>query len=63
MIALHEWGEAGAPPLVCLHGVTSHGRGYVSPHDDPRGFELDFLPEELRGRRYYRSSGHGEEGD
>jgi putative ATPase len=40
-----------------------HGKGYVYPHDDPRGFELDYLPEELRGRRYYRPSGNGEEGD
>ena len=38
-----------------------HGEGYVYPHDDPRGFELDYLPEELRGRRYYRPSGNGEE--
>ena len=37
------------------------GEGYVYPHDDPRGFELDFLPEQLRGRRYYRPSGSGEE--
>ena len=22
---VHEWGDRGAPPLVCLHGVTSHG--------------------------------------
>jgi len=22
---LHEWGSSGAPPVVCLHGVTSHG--------------------------------------
>ena len=22
---VHEWGDAGAPPLVMLHGVTSHG--------------------------------------
>ena len=22
---LHEWGDPSAPPLVCLHGVTSHG--------------------------------------
>jgi lipase len=28
VIAVHEWGEAGAPPLVCLHGVTSHGRHF-----------------------------------
>ena len=40
-----------------------HGKGYVYPHDDPRGFELDYLPEELRDRRYYRPSGHGEEPD
>lgn len=30
-----------------------HGEGYVYPHSDPRGFEVDYLPEELRGRRYY----------
>ena len=37
------------------------GKGYVYPHEDPRGFELDHLPEELRGRRYYRPAGSGEE--
>ena len=30
-----------------------HGEGYVYPHDDPRGFDADHLPEELRGRVYY----------
>jgi putative ATPase len=38
-----------------------HGEGYVYPHEDPAGFELDYLPEALRGRRYYRPSGNGEE--
>jgi putative ATPase len=38
-----------------------HGEGYVYPHDDPAGFEVDHLPEELKGRRYYRPSGAGEE--
>ena len=38
-----------------------HGKGYVYPHDDPSGFEVDYLPEELRGRQYYRPSGNGEE--
>jgi putative ATPase len=38
-----------------------HGEGYVYPHDDPAGFEADHLPEELRGRQYYRPSGSGEE--
>jgi putative ATPase len=31
-----------------------HGKGYVYPHDDPRGFEVDYLPDELKGRKYYR---------
>ncbi len=29
MIVLHEWGEAASPPVVCLHGVTSHGRHFA----------------------------------
>jgi putative ATPase len=31
-----------------------HGQGYVYPHDDPAGFEVDHLPDELKGRNYYR---------
>jgi putative ATPase len=42
--------------------ALGHGEGYIYPHDDPRGFELEYLPEELRGRRYYRPSENGEEG-
>jgi putative ATPase len=42
--------------------ALGHGEGYVSPHDDPAGFALEYLPEALRGRRYYRPSGNGEEG-
>jgi putative ATPase len=38
-----------------------HGEGYVYPHSDPAGFEVDHLPDELRGRRYYRPAGSGEE--
>jgi putative ATPase len=30
-----------------------HGEGYLYPPDDPAGYEVDYLPEELRGRRYY----------
>jgi putative ATPase len=37
------------------------GKGYIYPHSDPRGFEVDHLPDELKGRRYYRPSGSGEE--
>jgi putative ATPase len=38
-----------------------HGTGYIYPHDDPAGFDVDYLPEELKGRTYYRPSGSGEE--
>jgi putative ATPase len=38
-----------------------HGKGYVYPHDDPSGFDVDYLPDELKGRTYYRPTGSGEE--
>jgi len=28
-LALHEWGDPGAPQVVCLHGVTGHGRHFA----------------------------------
>jgi putative ATPase len=31
-----------------------HGEGYVYPPDDPAGYEVDHLPDELKGRRYYQ---------
>jgi putative ATPase len=37
------------------------GQGYIYPHANPAGFEVDHLPDELKGRRYYRPSGSGEE--
>jgi putative ATPase len=41
--------------------ALGRGQGYLYPHDDPAGFALDCLPEELQGRVYYEPSGHGEE--
>jgi putative ATPase len=37
------------------------GQGYVYPHSDPSGFDVDHLPDDLKGRRYYTPSGEGEE--
>jgi putative ATPase len=37
------------------------GQGYIYPHSDPAGFEVDYLPEELSGKTYYRPTGSGEE--
>ncbi len=39
------------------------GKGYLYPHDNPAGFELDCLPDELKGRVYYTPSGSGEESE
>ena len=40
-----------------------HGEGYVYPPNDPAGYEVDYLPDELKGRKYYQPSGSGEESD
>jgi len=38
--ALHEWGEAGSPRVVCLHGVTSHGRHFAKLAEALPGFHV-----------------------
>jgi putative ATPase len=38
-----------------------HGAGYIYPHENPAGFDFEYLPEELKGRKYYRPKGSGEE--
>jgi putative ATPase len=64
---VREQGNARPPAMLRSTGheegakARGHGEGYVNPHDDPAGRELSYLPEELRGRRYYRPSGAGEE--
>jgi putative ATPase len=64
---VREHGNARPPAMLRSTGhqeaaaARGHGKGYAYPHDDPAGFELEYLPEELRGRRYYRPSGAGEE--
>ncbi len=65
---VREHGNEPPPPSIRdARSVSGRARGederYVSPHEDPAGFELDYLPERLRGRRYYRPAGHGEEGE
>jgi putative ATPase len=63
---VQELGNLPPPPMLRSTGYRAarsrgHGVGYVSPHDDPAGRPLEYLPEELRGRRYYRPSGAGDE--
>ena len=33
------------------------GEGYIYPHNDPRGFEVDCLPDELKGTVFYEEEG------
>jgi putative ATPase len=64
---VREHGNVRPPPMLRSTGhktaakARGHGEGYAYPHDDPAGFDVSYLPEELRGRRYYRPSGTGEE--
>jgi len=37
-LALHEWGDTSAPRVVCLHGVTSHGRHFAKLAEALPGF-------------------------
>jgi putative ATPase len=37
------------------------GKGYIYPHSDPSGFDVDHMPDPLKGKKYYRPSGSGEE--
>jgi putative ATPase len=37
------------------------GKGYIYPHADARGFDVDHLPDALKGKTYYRPTGAGEE--
>jgi putative ATPase len=67
---VREHGNARPPAMLRSTGhkegakARGHGEGYANPHHDPAGFEVSYLPEELRGRRYYRPSAtEGEHGD
>jgi len=65
---VREHGHIRPPPALRGTGYPGakklgRGAGYIYPHDDPRGFDEDYLPEGLRGKTYYRPSGRGEEDD
>ncbi|MFO7571377.1 MAG: replication-associated recombination protein A [Gaiellaceae bacterium] len=64
---VREHGNVRPPPMLRSTGhaegakARGHGEGYRYPHDDPAGFEVSYLPEELAGRRYYRPTPEREE--
>jgi lipase len=49
LLHLHEWGARGAPPLVCLHGVTGHGRRFRRLAEERLAERFRVLAPDLRG--------------
>jgi lipase len=46
---VHEWGDAGAPPVVCLHGVTGHGERYKQLAEERWAKHFRLYAPDLRG--------------
>lgn len=46
---VHEWGDRGAPPLVCLHGVTGHGRRFRRLAEERLAARFHVVAPDLRG--------------
>jgi putative ATPase len=66
--AVREHGALRPPkPLRDAHypgaKKLGHGQGYVYPPSDPAGYDVDYLPDELKGRTFYEPSGSGEDTD
>jgi putative ATPase len=66
--AVREHGALRPPkPLRDAHypgaKKLGHGQGYVYPPSDPSGYDVDYLPDELKGSTFYEPSGSGEDTD
>ena len=46
---VHEWGEPGRQALVCLHGVTTHGRRFRKLAEERWAGRFHVLAPDLRG--------------
>lgn len=46
---VHEWGDASAAPLVCLHGVGGHGRRFRKLAEERLAAGYRVLAPDLRG--------------
>ena len=48
-LQLHEWGDPGAPPVVCVHGVNAHGRRFRKLAEERLADRFHVLAPDLRG--------------
>jgi lipase len=46
---VHEWGAADAPPVVCVHGVSAHGRRFRKLAEERLAGPFRVLAPDLRG--------------
>ncbi|MFN2628117.1 MAG: alpha/beta fold hydrolase [Gaiellaceae bacterium] len=46
---VHQWGADDAPPLVCLHGVTGHGRRFRRLAEERLAAGFRVIAPDLRG--------------
>ena len=46
---VHEWGDAGAPAVVCVHGVSAHGRRFRKLAEERLASSFHVLAPDLRG--------------
>jgi lipase len=49
ILHVHEWGDADAPPLVCLHGVTGHGERFKRLAEEHWAKRFRVIAPDLRG--------------
>jgi lipase len=49
LLNLHEWGDREAPPVVCLHGVSAHGRRFRKLAEERLASRYRILAPDLRG--------------
>lgn len=46
---VHEWGDRSAPAVVCLHGITGHGRRFRRLAEERLATRFHLLAPDLRG--------------
>jgi lipase len=51
LLQLHEWGDASAPPVVCVHGINAHGRRFRRLAEERLASGFRVLAPDLRGGR------------
>jgi lipase len=49
LLQLHEWGDASAPPVVCVHGVSAHARRFRRLSEERLAQRFRVLAPDLRG--------------